>query len=457
MNNLFKIINNNRLLFIILLATVLRIIPFIIYEPWKNKVVEDNILVSDAREYHELALYILDTGSYPKYTFISTRRTPAYPWFLAFVYSLTGINPYIVLLLQVLLNLVSLILVYKIATLFFDNKIASLAAFLYAIDPVSILYVQTLLADTIVTTIFLLSIWFLFCSFKNERASEIILSGIFLGLAVLTKPVFQYFPVIVFIMIVISFNKAWKNTLKYSLLFISGFVLVVTPLLYHNYNLYNKPAISTVVGRNLLFENAARLMVKVENISFVEAQKKMRLMAAEKGSQQLINPFEKEKLYKKTGIDYIKDHLPSYIAINIRGVVLMYFTPGSTLISKILNHDYTRIDDSVNLKANPGLGHWVIGFFKTRRKGEVIISVNIILFYLVIYLFFLYAIPFLNKNKSFKLFFISSLLIIMYITVLTGPVGHARLRLPINPFIIIISSVGIHHLILKKKRPLADH
>lgn len=232
MNNILNSIKNNRLLFIILFATILRLIPFLIYEPWNNNVIKDNILVSDAREYHALALHILETGSYPEHTFLSTKRTPLYPWFLGFVYSVFGVNPYIILLLQILLNLVSLSFVYKISALFFDDKIAILAAFLYAIDPISVLYTQTLLADTMVTTIFLASIWFLVYSLKTKKSLIMLAGGVFLGFAVLTKPVFQYFPVIVFILITTFYYKDWIRVLKYSFLFAFGFILIVMPWLY---------------------------------------------------------------------------------------------------------------------------------------------------------------------------------------------------------------------------------
>ena len=124
MSNFGKIIGKNRLLFIILLALALRLIPFLIYEPWDNEVVKENILVSDAKEYHELGLHLLSTGRYPVNTFVSTKRTPLYPWFLAFIYSIFGVKPYVVLVLQILMNLISLFLVYKISGLFFDRKIA---------------------------------------------------------------------------------------------------------------------------------------------------------------------------------------------------------------------------------------------------------------------------------------------------------------------------------------------
>ncbi len=227
--------------------------------------------------------------------------------------------------------------------------------------------------------------------------------------------------------------------------------------MYRNYKLYDKAAISTVVGRNLLLENAARLKMKVENISFKKAQKEMRAIAREKGAGKLTNPFEKEGLYKVIGFNYINSHMISYLGINLKGVVLMFFTPGSTLIAKIVNHDYTRIDDSINLKPNPGLMLWVRDFFGTRNKGEIFLSVSVIVYSIFLYMLFFLSVPYMKNNKYSKLFLILSILIIMYITILTGPVGHARLRLPINPFIIILSSIGLYNLSIRNKQLLLYH
>jgi len=247
------------------------------------------------------------------------------------------------------------------------------------------------------------------------------------------------------------FYKDWKKTGKYAFLFTIGFAMIVFPWLNRNYKLYDKAAITTIVGRNLLFENAARLAMEVDEISFEEAQKKLRFAANEEGAKQLENPFDKEKLYRKMGFSYIKKHMLSYIGINIKGVMFLYFTPGSTLITKIINHNYARVDDNINLKPNPSFLEWIKEFIGLRTFSELIISISVIFYYLLMYVFVVLAIPVLYKEKNNVLFMGLCFLIILYITILTGPVGHARFRLPINPFIIMIGSVGIYNFLNKFK------
>jgi len=95
---------------------------------------------------------------------------------------------------------------------------------------------------------------------------------------------------------------------------------------------------------------------------------------------------------------------------------------------------------------------WVKDFQGVRTTGEQIISISIILYYLFMYIIFLFSLFLLKKEKSNTSFLILSFLIIFYITLLTGPVGHARFRLPINPFIIILSSFGLYHLSIRNKQ-----
>lgn len=450
MSNFSELVTKNRLIFIILLALILRLIPFFIYQPWRNSIEKENVLVSDAKEYHKLGLHILNKGNYPVNTYVSAKRTPIYPLFLAFIYCIFGIRPYVVLLLQILMNLVTLFLIYKISVLFLNRKVAIIAVLLYAFDPISIFYTQALLSESIVTTFFLLSFWNISLSLKTKKIFYTILGGIFLGFSSLTKPVFQFFPIVVLFFIISFFHYDLKKASKYIFLFAIGFIIILFPWLYHNYQFYNKASLSTILGENLLFHNAARLKVKVEGISFVEAQQNFRLEANKNGVKQLSNPFDKEKLFRKMGFSYIREHFLPYILVNIEGIANFYFTPGSTILSKIIGHHYIRVDDYTSLRPRQSYSQWIKDFIGIRTNLELAISILVIFYYLFLYFSAIASIPFFCRQKNYFAYVIFSCASIFYITILTGPVGHARFRLPIIPFIIMFSSVGIYNFVAKR-------
>jgi len=443
---------NRTLLFIILLGILIRFVVFFVYKPWNDEVVKQIVLVAgDAPNYHKLALNILETGNYPENTFLSAKITPFYPYFIAFIYSCFGIKPWVVIFFQIILNLLSLIVIFKICSIFFDRQMAVLTTFIYAIDPHSIIHSQTLMADTFFVVIFLFSVYLFIVSVKKNKIYLLLLCGFLLGIATLTKPVLQFFPFLVLPVVTAVINFGWKKNLKQVLFYLIGFILTISPWIYRNYHLYGKVGLSTVTGYNLLFFNIAKLQEEVNNISFTEAQKKLKEVAELRGSGQLTNPFEKETLYKEIAVEYIKKNIFTYISVHIKGFVYMYFTPASSVLSQIIKHKYIRIDDYINLSRNSSFFQSIKVFFNVRSTPEVILAFSILIFYFIIYILFITSFFSICKNKEYA-FIVICLMIIIYFTIITGPVGHARYRLPINPFLIIISSKGIFDIYQFYKR-----
>ena len=97
-----KFYNENKCLIItICFAIVLRLLFFFSIKPWDEQVVKNRILIDDAIGYHNLALDILEDVSFS--SFSSTQRTPGYPFFVAIIYSLFGVLPWVVLFVQLCL------------------------------------------------------------------------------------------------------------------------------------------------------------------------------------------------------------------------------------------------------------------------------------------------------------------------------------------------------------------
>ena len=130
-NNICKFFNTKGFLLIIILALVIRMTFFVSLKPWSNEVVDSTVLVLDARGYHQLALDLLSNKSFKDF---DDFRTPGYPVFVALIYGISSFGVWFVLLIQILLNLISVLLVYKTASMIFSRKIALISAFLFSIS-----------------------------------------------------------------------------------------------------------------------------------------------------------------------------------------------------------------------------------------------------------------------------------------------------------------------------------
>ena len=121
-----------------------------------------------------------------------------------------------------ILAVVDTFLVYKIADTRYNRKVAFVAATLFAVMPIGIL-LRGILLDSIALPFILLSILFAIYSTKsevsinrndnnNKKLLLILLSGLFLGLAIFTKmPVFTMIPLLVFIIIKGNGSKRSNN------------------------------------------------------------------------------------------------------------------------------------------------------------------------------------------------------------------------------------------------------
>ena len=87
-------------------------------------------------QYHEMAINILERGEFSIYGEKTMLREPGYPFFLAVIYKIFGMNIWVVKIIQFLLHFLIIVGVYFISTKLFNilvSVLSSLAVLLYPI------------------------------------------------------------------------------------------------------------------------------------------------------------------------------------------------------------------------------------------------------------------------------------------------------------------------------------
>ncbi len=110
-------------------------------------------------------------------------QAPLYPYFAAMVFKLSGINIYVVSLVQVFLSSLTCVLIYFISRAAFNKKTAAAAGFISCFYAPFIFYSPVMLSETL--GVFLISAAF-YPIIKSEISpalKDIIPGGILLGLA----------------------------------------------------------------------------------------------------------------------------------------------------------------------------------------------------------------------------------------------------------------------------------
>jgi 4-amino-4-deoxy-L-arabinose transferase-like glycosyltransferase len=206
---------------------------------------------SDAPTYYRLAHSLLDGTGY-RYSADSpptARRTPGYPIFLATIFKIFGRNFHAVRVAQSILDTISTYLVYIIGMLLFRNRPAGvLASLAYAVYLPAVIVTTYIMTENLYTFLLLAFVATCLLAMKARRYVLFSASGIFLGLAILTRPVLLPLPFVLLVIAVIWRRSLWKSFLVLTV----AFSLTMMPWAFRNKRDMGKyiPA-GTLTGTNL--------------------------------------------------------------------------------------------------------------------------------------------------------------------------------------------------------------
>lgn len=259
---LFKNINSDerKILFVIfIISFVIRLI-YIYFIP--------TTLFSDQSGYDLLAVGISEGEGYgptpllmggvsssacTDYSFMP----PGYPFFLAIIYRIFGHNILIAKIFQAFIGSFTCIIIYFIGKNIFNKKIGILSALVAAFYPTFIIFSGLLFTETLYIFLVSLAILYLLKDFDQPSVKNLLIIGLSLGLAMLTRTIIMFFiPFILLWMILYSSSKNLsekpsssesypstkqkkKNLMRFFVLFII-IMCVISPWTVRNYNVHHE-------------------------------------------------------------------------------------------------------------------------------------------------------------------------------------------------------------------------
>jgi len=211
-------------------------------------VLHDRPLISDEKEYDQLAYNIATKGSYSYDDTPTAYRPVGYPAVVGLIYSLAGHHPGIVKLFQALLDAIIPLILYQLLS-GFSQRTRMLASAFWAFYPPAIMYANFVLSETGFTFILALAI-LLFLKSDPEKRTFALLTGILFGMLALMKPSFLLFLAllpIVFLALRLPVERLWLTGL--------GVLFLITPWAVRNYVTFGSATLSSNGGINLLIGN----------------------------------------------------------------------------------------------------------------------------------------------------------------------------------------------------------
>lgn len=435
-------------------ALVLRLILFSGY-------LKDNPckLMYDAGHYHELAQSIAagkgftHTDGAPQFY-----RVPGYSLFLALGYTLFSGNIDATLLMQIILSSLISILVFFLTLTIFPHAFtaACIAGVLTCLHPGFLMFSGLLMTETIFLIFLLLFFILFFTVLKQDKPSTIYLlgAGFLLAAASLIRPVGV--PLLLTSVGVLALTRLCMKApaIRQSLILIAGWLLGVGWWLLRSWLLTGHIFFHTLPGVHFLNHAASRIVMRAEGVNYREAKQKLvntldaQVVAAQHENGRKLHAIEyckiAEKISKKIMLSHPIISLKLFSANMLRTLISLY--SGELLVIEnngtLPGYSASRSVRSMVMRfLCPPVTTWWVRWF---------IIYEVVLMLLLLFSIIGFFMKALLKPQLW-LSVLQMLPFIMIFIVMSLACGFARLRLPIEPFFIIVSSIFLRMFLGKRR------
>jgi len=425
---------NRDIMIVFILALALRSILFVAVWSWNGETADERVLAGDGGMYRNIALNLLEHNGFsnsisPPYV-QNTFRTPVYPLFLASLYGLFGYKVYIPIICQIFVSSFTCVAAFKIGEMLFNEKTALFAGLLAAIEYSSVIFANILVTDTLFSFLFVGHVYYLIRSLKSESDKTLAYSALLLGIATLCRPVSVYFFLFLIGVFTINYkNKPSSVILKYSM-FAAVFILSVMPWVIHNYTVSGKFLVSSI-QESVLRWNLPQVTQSLQNLSGLRSV------------NDSVPPIESQKTEQKySRLTHVVSSARKDARQYMSGAVKFFASIGSSAYPRLLGIS----SNTVGSTDNKGLMSLVKTAFQVKNPLELSIIFAAAAFLLLLYIFMSLGVYLAVKQKKTTEILLL-LTIVAYFVLASAPLPpNPRYRMPIMPFIIILSCYGLSNL-----------
>jgi 4-amino-4-deoxy-L-arabinose transferase-like glycosyltransferase len=381
-------------------------------------------------------------------------RTPVYPLFISGAYQIFGIRPWVVLILQSLLDSFSCILLFLTAGMFFQERAAFWSGLFYAVDPHLVFYTSNFYSETVFVFFLVLGMLFVGSWIKSDfsKTTSLIASASCFGVSALTRPVAAYLPFLFALFAVIVFHKSLGRALRFIAVFSLVFLTVLTPWFVRNYRTFKHVGLSTAGAFNNLAIQASPMEMArrgqdaptVKQALLDEAEQWMR--SEHPKDAGAVNDFDRSRYWRKLAWKYVAGNPFGYVKYSMVGIFQAMFSPGT---KGFMQHLGMETRSPFDMKRYPNPCKLLREFVRNKSGLELMLGAGIVIYLGVVYFFSIKG--FFNAvrgqgDTTVKFFCIFCLLSAIYFIGLIGSAGISRFRMPAIPFYLAFAGYGFDRL-----------
>lgn len=392
--------------------------------------------IADSYDYLYQAENLRNTGSFyawnldepikPDYF---TKRTPGYAVFLYFFHSIE----WLVLLLQNLMSIVLWWMVYKLLLAFQldKNKAGWLVLLVLLFQSNTLIYTNSILAETSFQFLLFLGFYCLYRDLKYQEFWNWLVAGFCFTIALLLKPVLLFFWIPFLAYALVRASQRRRLQLVWPV-----FLLPLTVLLWstHNQNTTGWTHFTSISAVNLKDYNTRLMLESLYGTDSADV-----VIGEINRTAAFIPDYgHRSRFIIDTCKSILKANKMAYAKVHVKGMVAMMLDPGrfdyvqffkldagdEGLMYKLARGDISGMWDTMKVQSP-----FTVFFFILNLLGSVAL--------LILALSGLRVFP---KQKMLVVLLVG---LIAYFWVLTGPVGTARYKSTILPYMVILAGMGI--------------
>lgn len=396
---------------ILVLATALR--GALLLLAWPD---ERRFYTLDAGGYLELARNLsagyLDPRS--ELFALGLMRTPGYPLFAAAVLGIAS-DVRALVCVQLVLSVATVWLCHRLGTRLMGPAAGGVAALILAVDPVSAIYANQLQPEALFTTLVVAAVLAWVRALDERSAPEAAVSGLLLGLAVLTRPIGAY------LAFVVLAGGGRRLRAGVTLAFLAPVAMLVGGWILRNERATGIPMLTTIQSINLLEYRAAGALAHDSGIGVDEARRTLRSTLSSRLPAQT-NAAEVSRVRTRLALEVMRAHPRGVLAGFLGGGLRLLTGSGVTALARLQGDD-----DPESVAAT-----W-------KRVATAAFACELAAVYFCA-AWGLWALFRLGKGSAAALL----LGVIGYFVVISaGPEANTRFRFPAMPFIAILAGIGV--------------
>ncbi|MEW5718939.1 MAG: glycosyltransferase family 39 protein [Chloroflexota bacterium] len=407
-----------------------------------------NAFLPDSFGYEDLAVNLLQCASFdvPGEPMVGLVRTPGYPVFIAGIYALAGRIPGWVIFVQLILDALTALLIWRIGRQYFSETAGVIGALIYAISLNATVGALYLLSDTLFTFL-LVGALFLLSQYWRAPAQRWLISlGVILGLLPLVRPIGLY---LALIWIAFFAIKQWKDSIKrwYRQPLVVGLLcaVLVAPWILRNYAATGRAMFSAAEAMNLYCCFAPAALAEDEKIPLLDA----RAQVDAPFRFQSLNTVEPRQLFLAAdyAIQIILQHPLGYAKAHFKGVLATLFEPAYKQWLQLLGSEYTASGFLAKLMTLDLKGA-IASLSETTAAGWFWLALPILnLSYTIaeygLAVWGAWKISRQSLNSQVLALALLCAITIFYLVVAPGSGGGLRFRIPAEPLFALLAAVGL--------------